>query len=310
MRDAVREESVLRLIYEGRVVELEQNQEAMDAWFERLTADLNDAQKSDLKRKMTRSEVLHNTESRIMLIAWDISQHFSMNFRNTGLKGQLAANSRTSAILYRKYLKEFGIDCEVIMSQPDTRADAETTEEEDKSLVKRFWEEMMERFGNEEEYNKQIKASFGREDGVEILIVIFKLLTGFDEPRNTVLYVDKQLKEHNILQAIARVNRLFDDSKETGFIIDYRGIFGDLNKAMKHYDALADFDPEDINLNGVLIDSADEIAKLPQHHTDLWNVFKEVENRSDIQSLQEHLYPEDKRHQFYDALGAYQRTLL
>ena len=309
MRSAVDEESVLRLIYEGRVAELEQNKEAMDAWFERLTADLNDAQKADLKRKMSRKEVLHNTEPRIMLIAWDISQHFIKNFRATGLKGQLAANSRTSAILYRQYLQQFGIDCEVIMSQPDTRADAESTEDEDKSLVKRFWDEMMERFGNEDEYNKQIKASFGREDGVEILIVVYKLLTGFDEPRNTVLYVDKQLKEHNILQAIARVNRLFDDSKETGFIIDYRGIFGDLNKAMKYYDALADFDADDVALNGVLIDSAEELAKLPQRHSDLWAVFKEVKNNKDAESMERHLWPEDVRHEFYDALSAYQRTL-
>jgi type I restriction enzyme R subunit len=81
---------------------------------------------------------------------------------------------------------------------------------------------MMGRFGTEENYIRKLKASFARADGVEMLIVVDKLLTGFDEPRNTVLYIDKPLKEHSLLQAIARVNRLYEQ-KEFGYIIDYRG---------------------------------------------------------------------------------------
>ena len=151
-------------------------------------------------------------------------------------------------------------------------------------------------------------ASFGREDGIEMLIVIDKLLTGFDEPRNTVLYIDKPLKEHNILQAIARVNRIAP-GKEFGYIIDYRGILGRLNEAMNTYDALSGFDPDDVNLTGAVIDTHEEVRKLPQRHTDLWATFKEVSNRKDNEALEQHLAPEDRRQEFYEALREYQKTL-
>ena len=91
--------------------------------------------------------------------------------------------------------------------------------------------------------------------------MVDKLLVGFDEPRNTVLYIDKPLKDHAILQAIARVNRLFD-GKEFGYVVDYRGILGELNEAIQTYDALADFDTEDVA--GTITDVAAEVEKLPQ----------------------------------------------
>ncbi len=89
--------------------------------------------------------------------------------------------------------------------------------------------------------------------------MVDKLLVGFDEPRNTVLYIDKPLKDHAILQAIARVNRLFE-GKEFGLIVDYRGILGELNEAIDTYDALADFDPEDVK--DTIVDVSEEIEKL------------------------------------------------
>ena len=121
-----------------------------------------------------------------------------------------------------------------------------------------FWDEMMKRFGKEEEYLKQLIASFSREDGVEILIVVDKLLTGFDEPRNTVLYIDKPLKEHTILQAISRVNRIYP-GKDFGYIVDYRGVLGELNEAMNTYEALGGFDPADVDLTGAVIDTRAEV---------------------------------------------------
>jgi len=123
-----------------------------------------------------------------------------------------------------------------------------------------------------------------------------------------VLYLDKRLKEHNILQAIARVNRLFE-GKDYGLIIDYRGIFGELNDAIDTYAALENegFDPEDIE--GTLTDVAEEIKLLPQRHTNVWEVFKEVENQKDLEAMQRHLEPEDRRQQFYEALARFAKTL-
>ena len=309
MRQAVEDEAVAPLLYEGRMAILTQDKDAMQRWFDRITAKLSEAQQADLKKKMVDGGAIHKAEQRLKMIAFDVGAHYGDNFRGTGFKAQLACDSRASAILFRKFLKEFGeVEAEVVMSQPDLREGQESLEEEDTPLVNLFWQEMLDRFGSEESYNKELLASFSREDGVEILIVIDKLLTGFDEPRNTVLYIDKPLKEHNILQAIARVNRIFD-GKEFGHIIDYRGILGNLNEAMNTYDALGGFDAEDVDLTGAVIDSRKETEKLPQAHSDLWAVFREVTNKKDNEALEQHLAPADRRQEFYTALREFQQIL-
>lgn len=306
----VEDKAVLPLLYEGRIANLDINKQAMDSWFERLTDALSREQKADLKRKMASREMIHKVDQRIALLAFDVSKHYKENFQGTGFKGQLATDSRVSAITYRDYIEQYGMaSCEVIMSKPDSRESGETVEEEDLPLVNRFWKEMMTRFGNEEDYVKQIKASFGREDGVEILIVVSKLLTGFDEPRNTVLYIDRKLEGHNILQAISRVNRLYP-GKDYGYIIDYRGILGGLNEALQTYDALAEYDAEDVLLEDAVIDTHEEVARLPQVHSDLWAVFKEVRNKHDNEAMEQHLAPEDRRQEFYQALTEYQKVLM
>lgn len=309
MREAVEDEAVAPLLYEGRMALLEQNRDAMQRWFDRVTANLSEVQKADLKRKIATKEVIQKAEQRLRMIAFDIRAHYRDNFQGTGFKAQLAADSRTSAIHYRRFFKEFGmLDAEVIMSPPDTRSGEESLEEEDIPLVASFWNEMMKRFGKEEEYLRQLINSFSREDGLEILIVVNKLLTGFDEPRNTVLYIDRPLKEHNILQAIARVNRIYP-GKEFGYIVDYRGILGELNEAMNTYEALGGFDADDVDLTGAIIDTHAEVRTLPQKHSDLWAAFKEVRNKRDNEAMEQHLAAEDRRQDFYEALTAFQQTL-
>lgn len=309
MREAVGDGAVAPLLYEGRLALLEQNADGMQKWFDRITERLNEDQKADLKQKMVGDSAIHKAEQRLRMIAFDIGTHFKENFGGTGLKAQLAADSRATAIQYRRFFKEFGmVDAEVVISSPDTRKGQETISEEDTPEVVTFWKEMMERFGNEEKYLKGMLASFAREDGVELLIVVDKLLTGFDEPRNTVLYIDKPLKDHSILQAIARVNRIYT-GKEFGYIVDYRGVLGKLNEAMNTYDALGGFEPGDVDLTGAVTDTHDEVEKLPQRHTDLWAVFKEVPNRKDVEGYEVFLAAEDRRQEFYDTLREYQKTL-
>src|SRR5258707_15781302 len=100
---------------------------------------------------------------------------------------------------------------------------------------------MMRNYASERVYTREIIRSFHEADGFELVIVVDKLLVGFDEPRNTVLYIDKPLKEHGLLQAIARVNRVYPN-KDFGIIIDYRGVLGELDEAMKTYSALENYD--------------------------------------------------------------------
>jgi len=308
MRQAVCDKVVVPLLYEGRMVELNPDQAQLDRWFERHTQGLSDDQKTDLKRKMSREDVVSEADRRIMEIAYNLSEHFTRNFKdkNLGFKAQLATSSKATAMRYKKYLDECGLlTSEVVISPPDTREGHEDTDPEKLPDVQKFWSKMMERFGTEEAYNREIIEDFAQSDGVDLLIVVDKLLVGFDEPRNTVLYLDKPLKDHAILQAIARVNRLFE-GKEFGYVVDYRGILGELNDAIQTYDALADFDSDDVA--GTITDVTAEVEKLPQRHSDLWAVFQGV-NSADTEAMERFLEPEDRRQVFYDALTAFAGTL-
>lgn len=301
MREAVADAAVVPLLYEGRLVELELQKETMQRWFERVTRDLSDAQKADLRRRMASEGEISRAEQRLKMIAYDIGEHYRRNVQGSGFKAQLATDSRESAIRCRQFFQELGaVEVAVIMSKPDLRSESK--------LVRDFWQEMMDRHGSEKHYNEDILASFSREDGVEILIVVDRLLTGFDEPRNRVLYIDKPLQEHSLLQAIARVNRLYE-GKDYGLLIDYRGVLGKLNEAMHTYDKLAEFDPADLDVTDTLMDVQEEIDKLPQRHTDLWAVFKEVQTKKDKEAMERHLADDDVRADFYTTLRAYVKTL-
>jgi type I restriction enzyme R subunit len=307
MRQAVADSAVVPLLYEGRMAELAVDQEGIDRWFERVTRDLTDEQKRDLKHKFSRAEAISRAEQRIRQVAYDIGDHYARNWQGTGFKAQLAASSKAVALKYRQYLDEFGpVSSAVVISAPDTREGSEEIDAPQAPEVEAFWKRMMARYGDEEAYNREIIADFAREDGVEILIVVDKLLVGFDEPRNTVLYIDKPLKEHGLLQAIARVNRIFE-GKDFGYVVDYRGVLGELDEAMQTYNALEGYDAEDVA--GTVSDVAAEIARLPQAHSDLWAVFRSVPNRRDVEALQRFLEPEDLRDRFYEALTAYSRRL-
>lgn len=309
MNQAVADGAVTPLLYEGRMSELHGDQAQIDKWFERITKDLTVEQKADLKNKFRREEELSKAEQRLGEIAYDIGQHFKNNFRGTGKKGQFAVSSKAMALRYKKYFDEFGdVSAEVVISPPDTREGNKTVDEDTLEEVQAFWKSMMAKYGSDEKYQQSIINAFKYSDDPEILIVVDKLLTGFDAPRNSVLYLDKRLKEHNILQAIARVNRLFE-GKDYGLIIDYRGIFGELNDAIDTYAALENegFDQEDIE--GTLTDITEEIKLLPQRHTNVWEVFKETGNQKDLEAMQRHLEPEDRRQRFYEALALFAKTL-
>ncbi len=314
INQAVRDGAVVPLLYEARHVELEQNKQAIDIWFERHTQGLNVAQKADLKKKYSRAETLNKAEQVIYMRAFDISEHFRENWQGTGFKAQLVAPSKLAALKYKKYLDEIGhVTSDVIMSAPNEREGFEETDaDESTDEVVAFWQRMMKRYGNEEEYNKQIVNQFKFGEEPEILIVIDKLITGFDAPRNAVMYLTRMLRDHTLLQAIARVNRLYDDDESTqpkdfGFIIDYAGVLGELDKALTAYEALAGFDNQD--LVGSLIPIGDEVKQLPQRHAELWTLFNEVKNSLDEEAYEQLLADEVRRMEFYDRLSAYGRAL-
>ena len=307
IKQAVKDKAVLPLLYEGRHVEMEQNQAAIDLWFDRHTADLTKEQQADLKRKYARAEMLNKTDQVIYMRAFDISEHFRANWQGTPFKAQLVAPSKVAALKYHEYLKEIGsVTSEVIISAPDTREGHDEVDEGPTDEVGKFWDKMMKRFGSEEEYTKQIINQFKHGEEPEVLIVVDKLLTGFDAPLNTVLYLCRTLREHTLLQAIARVNRLHE-GKDFGYIVDYSNILGELDKALTMYDAFEGFDEDD--LAGTLMSVNEEIAKLPQHYSELWDIFKEVKNKHDEEAFEVLLADESLREDFYDVLSQYSKTL-
>jgi len=133
-----------------------------------------------------------------------------------------------------------------------------------------------------------------------------KLLVGFDAPRNTILYLTRKLKDHTLLQAIARVNRLCD-GKEFGYILDYRGVLKNLDLALDLYSSLPEFDAGDIK--DILTDVSVQISSLPQKHSLLWDTFKEVKNRQDEEEYELLLADVELRAKFYERLSAFSKTL-
>ena len=304
---AVKDKAVVPLLYEGRHVIQNVNRKSIDLWFDRVCKLLSDEQKADLKKKFSRIEKLNQTDQKIFMMAYDINEHFKKDWQGTGFKGQIATASKIAALKFKRFLDEIGeVSSEVLISSPDTREGHDDVFTESQEDVQRFWETMMKRFGNEKTYNREIKDAFVKDDSPELIIVVDKLLTGFDAPRNTVLYLAKTLKEHSLLQAIARVNRVYE-GKDYGYVIDYNGILKELDEALTTYSALEGFDEED--LSETMTSVVDEIRTLPQKHSDLWEIFKNIQNKKDEEEYERFLADKELRELFYERLSAFSRTL-
>jgi len=305
--DAVADKAVVPLLYEGRHNIMQVNEKPLDTFFDRVAEPLTDYGKGALKRKFSSRNKVVQSASFIENTAWDIVKHFTDNIQGTGFKAQLVAPNKLSAIRYRDAFKEIGrVSVELLISAPDDREGEEDAFEETDDKVKAFYKAMMDKYGNQEKYEKAVINGFKKQDEPEIIIVVDKLLTGFDAPRNQVLYLTRNLREHTLLQAIARVNRLYP-GKDYGYIIDYYGNLENLDDALHTYSGLEEYDSEE--LIGTLTNIAKEIEKLPQVHSELWDIFKEIKNKYDEPAYEELLSDEAKRHSFYEKLSVYLRIL-
>ncbi|EOI6448302.1 TPA: type I restriction endonuclease subunit R [Vibrio parahaemolyticus] len=323
MQRAVEDQTVTPLLYEERIPDLDVNERAIDSWFERITEGLSDDQKADLKRKFAKKGQVYGSDDRIRLIALDIANHFVKNI-DEGLKGQLACDSKASAIKYKKYLDEAGLfESAVVMSPPDSREGNTAVDEATTPEVTQWWKDNVGSL-DEQAYTKHLIERFDNDDSLKILIVVDKLLTGFDEPKNSVLYIDKPLKEHNLIQAIARVNRLHP-KKKFGLLIDYRGILAELDTTIQKYQDLASRTQGGYDINdiaGLYNQMSTEYKRLPQLYKQLWAIFDGVNNKNDIEQLRQVLVPKIEeregelvdvhlkvREDFYEALTVFASCL-
>lgn len=304
---AVKDKAVVPLLYEGRLARQIVNASPLDTFFGMVSEPLTEYQKTDFKKKFSRADQLNSAEQKIYAIAWNISLHYRDNWQGTPFKAQLVCDKKVNAIRYKEFLDEIGIvSSEVLISSVDDREGEDSAYEKSSEKVNRFWKRMMDEHGNSKSYEKNLISRFKNQKDPEIIIVVDKLLTGFDEPKNTVLYLTRNLQGHKLLQAIARVNRIYPD-KEFGYIIDYYGVIENLDDALEMYSSFEDFDADD--LEGTLVNINEEIKKLPQKHSELWDIFKTVANKRDAEAYQLLLRDEAIRVIFYDKLAAFAKGL-
>lgn len=308
IQDGVEDGAIVPLIYEGRFIEQKVDEENIDMWFRQTTKRLTDPQKEDLRRKWSSIRRLTSTDARIKRIALDINNHFILGFKDTGFKAMLATNYKRDAIRYLKCFEQFGdLNCAVAISPPDMRESVDDIDEGTDHEVIEYWEKMMKQYGDADTYEEAMKNKFC--DGeIDILIVCSKLLTGFDAPICQVLYIDKELKEHGLLQAIARTNRLHD-GKEYGLIVDYRGLIQKLDAAMDMYSGAGLENFESGDLRGVVIDVLEALGQLRTAYTNLIDIFTDIKDLDDTEAVEVALADEKRREQFYNLLCAFGRAL-
>lgn len=308
IKDGVDDGAIVPLIYEGRFVEQRVDEENIDLWFKQTTKRLTEPQKEDLRIKWSSVRRLASTDARIKRIALDISEHFEESCKGTGFKAMLATNYKRDAVRYLECFEQFGdLNCAVMISPPDMRESSDEADESGDKKVLAFWQKMMNQYGDAGCYEQSIQNSF-KAGQIDILIVCSKLLTGFDAPICQVLYIDKELKEHGLLQAIARTNRLYD-GKDYGLIVDYRGLLQNLDTAMDMYSGagLENFDNGD--LKGTVTDVMFAVGKLRETYTQLDDLFASVPNKKDENAIGDYLANDKIRAEFYNRLCVFGRAL-
>ena len=305
IKDAVEDGAVLPLFYEGRHNDMTVNEKPLDNYFDKVSEPLTKYGKASLKRKFSSKNTINKSDQVIYDRAWDISDHFTEFIQGTGFKAQLVAPNKTTAIMYHNYLKEIGkVTSEVVISAPDSRKDNDDAYVENEDVVQKFYKAMIDKYGNHKDYEENIIKSFKKQEHPEIIIVVDKLLTGFDAPINRVLYLTRNLKDHTLLQAIARVNRVHE-GKDYGLIIDYYGNLENLDKAIEDYSGDNELDKEDVK--GSVTNVNELINQLPQAYSELWDVFKTVKNKFDTEAYAVLLGDEEMRHTFYEKLSKFLR---
>ena len=310
--EAVADGAVVELIYEDRYPLLEVNEGAIKTKYDSLTANMSSAQLAEFDRQNLQKKLWLATSQRLEMVVDDIYDHYTKHWIYLDSKGdgtgrryraQLVTQSKLEAVRYYNLLRkkekvDFGrINVGLLISAPDMREGHEDASEETNDEVIAFWKTMMDRYGREEAYSRALINGFKYGDSPDIIIVVDKLLTGFDAPFNTILYLDKTLKDHTLLQAITRVNRTAEN-KQYGYLIDYRGVLVDLNKALA-----SQYEEEEAKEVLNAFRGADkELDELPQKHADVAQFFAGLDSQIDLEAFQKRLREPDVRHRFYRKL--------
>lgn len=234
IQQAIEDGATLPVTYEARLSKFFIDEAKVDEQFDEFTNDLSDEEKQELIKKYGKKSALVKLEKRMKAIALDIVEHFKLYIEPNNFKAQIVCYDREACAIYKKLLDEL-IPKEwskVVYSPGDPNSDDEQLKKYNTS--KRDRERIIEAFKS-------------KDDPLRFLIVCDMLLTGFDAPIEQVMYLDKPLRDHNLLQAIARTNRVYNKEKGCGKIIDYYGITRNLHEALNFDESVIDNAMIDIN---------------------------------------------------------------
>jgi type I restriction enzyme, R subunit len=274
---AVEDGAIVPIFYESRLPDLRIVGNTLDALFDRVFADRTEEEREAIKKKFGKESAIAGAPRRIQAICLDLLDHYTKFIQPNGFKAQIVAVNRETAALYKKTLDELNgpMSACIISSTNKDTADLvphRRTDEQRKDVIKRF-------------------CTAG--DPLSILIVCDMLITGFDAPIEQVMYLDSPLKEHTLLQAIARVNRVYNDVKTYGLVVDYWGVSDELTEA------LAIFAPGDVK--SAMTPKTDELPRLQARHQAAMRFFANVKDKDDLDACVAVLGPEDVRAEFQTA---------
>lgn len=315
MKRSIEDKITVPLVYEGRKVKQNDPRDTIDTYFNSLTQNLTEDIKKSLKEKYSKFTKLAQASSRLNLLAFDIYDHFINYCVPKGLKAMVVCSSRGAAIEMYNILRTMqGINPRVVITFGDKREgeDDENTPTAIKRIKEYHKNVVKPLFGdNDEKYDESVCDNFKNPEGdINMLIVKDKLLTGFDVPVAGVLYIDKPMQEHNLLQAIARVNRVYK-GKDFGLIVDYWGVFKKLNRAIDMYNDVEskfnEYDSSDIE--DAIYGPLDEKNKLEEANNRLWKMFQGLSDKSTSDEWQSSLKEEIKRKEFYERLKEFANIL-
>lgn len=243
IEQSVEDGATVPIFYEARMADLHVQGESIDQLFDRYFRDYSEDDRERIKQKYATEKAITSSPKRIRSIVLDMMEHYENHIKPNGFKAQVVAISREAAVMYKQMLDELSdYESKVIISaghnDEEHTKDHHFSKQEEKQVIQRFKKPL-------------------NEDALSFLIVCDKLLTGFDAPVEQVMYLDKPLKEHNLLQAIARTNRTYD-RKTYGLIVDYYGVLKFLEEA------LGVFHEEDIK--GAMHEIDVEIPRLQTRH--------------------------------------------
>lgn len=270
IEQAVEDGATVPIYYESRLLNVHVKGDSLDELFNRVFFDYDEDTREKIKQKHVNEALILTAPERMEEIALDIVRHYESRILVNGYKSQVVCVSRTAAVRYKSLIDQYAagqFETAVIFSgghndEKELR-DHHITKEQEKDLISRF------------------KKPFA-EDKLAMLIVCDKLLTGFDAPIEQVMYLDKPLREHNLLQAIARTNRKYDDNKSYGLIVDYFGVSRFLDEALEIFSAS--------DVKGALQSIDEELPRLEQRHRSAMRYFdglKKIQREDSILRLKE-----------------------